>query len=155
VNGHLATGSTVSPILSFYAFYDMWMEINKIVSQGGCRLSVYMDDVTLSGENVPERIVWQVKQRIHACGLVYHKEKRYSSDASEVTGVLIKQNHLYVPNRQLKKAYETRQKLAITVTDLDEQERLRAKLRGLHAQRRQVERGRDAGSAEGTPYGQG
>ena len=144
VNGHLATGSTVSPILSYYAFHGMWMAVNNIVCEAGCTLSVYMDDVTLSGEAVPDRVVWQVKQQLHACGLIYHKEKRYSRGVAEVTGVLITNNLPQVPNRQLKKAHEARQRLAAVAIDTFEAERLRAKLRGLDAQRRQVERARDA-----------
>ncbi len=50
VDGMLATGSTVSPILSFFAFYDMWFAIGRIAKDAGCVLTVYMDDVTLSGD---------------------------------------------------------------------------------------------------------
>jgi hypothetical protein len=47
VDEHLATGSTVSPILSFYAFFDMWTEIARIAKEAGCRLSLYVDDMTI------------------------------------------------------------------------------------------------------------
>lgn len=29
IDGHVATGSPVSPILSFYAFYDMWQQVAR------------------------------------------------------------------------------------------------------------------------------
>lgn len=45
-NGSLATGSTVSPILSFYAFRDMWLAIADLAYKADCKFSVYMDDVT-------------------------------------------------------------------------------------------------------------
>lgn len=139
VNGHLATGSAVSPILSFYAFSDMWAAIDKIVQKFGCVLSVYMDDVTISGDAVPERLIWQVRQKIHGAQLIYHKEKRYSAGTAEITGVLIKTGRSYVPNRQLKKAYEARQELAMH-KGAEQEAVLKAKLSGLAAQQRQVEK---------------
>ena len=56
----------------------------------------------------------------------------------EVTGSLIKNGQLLVPNRQLKKAYETRMALA-AASEPDEVKRLIAILRGLDQQRKQVE----------------
>lgn len=138
VNGHLATGSAASPILAFYSFFDMWMAINEIARGANCTLSVYMDDVTLSGTAVPDRVIWQVRRKLHGCGLRYHKEKRYSRGVMEVTGVLIKHGIPQVPNRQLKKAYDARQQLSVA-TDQTRSDELVAQLRGLAAQRRQVE----------------
>ncbi len=138
VEGHLATGSTVSPILSFFAFYDMWLNIAQIARDVGCTLTVYMDDVTLSGDAVPERVIWAVRKQIHSRGLHYHKEKHFTQGVAEVTGTLIKDGRMVVPNRQRKKAYDTRMKLAAT-TDPAEMAQLMSRLRGLGEQRRQVE----------------
>jgi len=138
VDEHLATGSTASPILSFFAFYDMWNAIAKIAKRARCVLSVYVDDVTLSGDSVPERVVWEIRKQIHSRGLRYHKERRYTGGAGEVTGVLVKQGKLIVPNRQRKKAHDARMKLA-TAVDPTEAARLTSVLRGLNEQRKQVE----------------
>jgi hypothetical protein len=138
VEGHLATGSTVSPILSFFAFLDMWLTIAQIAKGAGCVLTVYMDDVTLSGDSVPDRVVWAIRKQIHGRGLSYHKEHRYSSGKGEVTGTLIDHGRLCVPNRQRKKAHDTRIALKVT-TDPTETIRLNSVLRGLRSQRRQVE----------------
>ena len=134
----LATGSPVSPILSFFAFYDMWLAIAKIAKEANCVLTVYMDDITLSGDAVPERVVWLVRKQIHARGLHYHKERRFTGHTAEITGTIIKGGKLQVPNRQLKKAYDTRTALEVTI-DPEIVATLRARLRGLHDQRRQVE----------------
>ena len=53
VDDHLATGSTVSPVMSFYAFYDMWSSISRIAHEAGCKVSIYMDDITVSSDQVP------------------------------------------------------------------------------------------------------
>jgi retron-type reverse transcriptase len=139
VNGHLATGSTVSPILSFFAFYDMWQAIAGIAKEAGCKLTVYIDDVTLSGEAVPERVAWQVRQKIHSRGLIYHKEKHYTGGTGEVTGALIKDGAMQVPNRQRKKAHEARTRLAAAINE-SEAAQITSVLRGLAEQRKQVER---------------
>lgn len=135
---HLATGSTVSPILSFFAFYDMWHKIAEIAKAAGCILSVYMDDITLSGNAVPEGVVWAIRKQIHSRGLLYHKERYYTRGVGEVTGALIKDGRMSIPNRQRKKAYDTRMRLAVTA-DPVEAAKLASTLRGLNEQRRQVE----------------
>jgi hypothetical protein len=138
VDEHLATGSTVSPILSFFAFYDMWTGIGRIAKVAGCPLSVYVDDMTISGDNVPERVMWEIKKQIRKRDLKYHRECRFTRGVVEVTGAFIKNGQLLIPNRQHKKAYDTRMALA-AATAPDEVARLRAVLRGLNEQRRQVE----------------
>jgi hypothetical protein len=138
VDGHLATGSTVSPILSFFAFYDMWLAIAQIAKEAGCLLSVYMDDIAVSGEIVPDKVMWQIKQQVHSRDLIAHKERRYTGGIGEVTGALIKDGKLQVPNRQRKKTYETRMALAAT-EDPAEIVRLSSVLRGLNQQRKQIE----------------
>lgn len=138
VNGHLATGSTVSPILSFFAFYDMWDNIAKIARSADCNLTVYMDDVTISGDAVPDSVIWAIRSQIHGRGLRYHKEQHYTKGLGEVTGTLIQDGKTKVPNRHLKKAYETRLKMAST-TNAEELRKLTAISRGLAQQRKQVE----------------
>lgn len=138
VDGNLATGSAVSPILSFFAFYDMWNDINELVSVSSCRLTVYMDDITISGPRVTDFLMWQVKQKIHSRDLVYHKERRYPKGKGEVTGVILSGDKMLVPNRQHLKAFEARAALAQT-DDPTTRAKLVGRLRGLKEQRRQVE----------------
>ena len=101
-------------------------------------LTVYMDDVTISADRVADSVVWAIKQEIHKRGLRYHKERRYTGTPAEVTGILLEYGKTLVPNRQRKKAYETRLALAVT-EDPVEHARLTALLRGLDQQRKQVE----------------
>ena len=137
-DGSLATGSTVSPILSFFAFYDMWHAIDQVATEAGCVLTVYMDDITLSGDDVPERVVWAIKKKIHSRGLAYHKERHYTAGVAEVTGNLLRDGKAMLPNRQRKKAYDVRMAM-IASKDPAEVQSLTAKLRGLNVQRRQIE----------------
>ena len=116
----------------------MWQTIAAIAETAGCVMSVYMDDITLSGETVPEAVVWEIKKQLHSRGLHYHKERHHTRGLGEVTGALIKNGSLSLPNRQRKKAFDTRQKLEAS-RDPDEVARLSSTLRGLNEQRRQVE----------------
>jgi hypothetical protein len=117
----------------------MWQAIARVANEAGCTLTVYIDDVTLSGAAVPNRIIWDIRRRIHSRGLRYHKEKRFTGGVGEVTGVLVDGDGLRVPNRQHKKAHEARARLAET-PDPEEAVQLARSLRGLAEQRRQVER---------------
>lgn len=137
-DGHLATGSTVSPIMSFFAFYDMWLAIAEIAKDAGCGLTVYMDDITISCDSVPGTVIWAIKQEIHRRGLIHHKERRYTGGIGEVTGGIVRDGKVVVPNRQRKKAHDIRMQLA-TATDPAETLRLISVLRGLDTQRRQME----------------
>jgi hypothetical protein len=116
----------------------MWTEIVEIAMAEGCIITVYMDDITISGDRVPERVMWMIRQSIHKRGLRYHKEKRYTNGTAEVTGVIIKNRSLYVPNRQLRKAYVTRMAIAATSDDV-EAARLASVFKGLVQQRLQIE----------------
>ncbi len=141
VDGRLATGSPVSPILSFCAFFDTWSDVARLVAEAGCVLTVYMDDVTVSGSAVPDRLMWEIRRRIHGSGLCYHKMRRFSSGYAEVTGIVLRGGQRMVPHRQHRKAHEARRALR-AATSLEETERLERRLLGLEAQRRQVEAGR-------------
>ncbi len=138
VNGHLATGSTASPILSFFAFYDMWHNISDIVKAAGCKLSVYMDDVSISGEVVRGLVVWEVQKQIHSRGLKYHKERNFKGGIAEVTGVLLRDGKTLIPNRQHLKAHLLRAELRQSV-DPKRTLTIAQSLIGLQSQRKQIE----------------
>jgi retron-type reverse transcriptase len=101
--GHLPTGSPLSPIMSYFAHTDMWDKIADLCREAGVTMTVYMDDVTVSGEHVPDSLIWQIKQVIHGSGHRYHKEKAFYDSPAEVTGVFIVGNTIKVPHRQFKK----------------------------------------------------
>lgn len=102
-DGHLPTGSPLSPIMAFYAHYDMWSKIEEVCDRHAITLTVYIDDITVSGEKVPETAMWEIKQAIHGTGLRYHKEKEFFDRPAEVTGVFVKGSQLSAPDKQYKK----------------------------------------------------
>lgn len=135
--GHLPTGSPLSPIMAFFAYYDVWEQIAKICEKHGYRLTVYIDDVTISGSSMSPDVFWEIKRTIHRSGLRYHKEKHYVEQPAEITGVIVDGERLDVPNRQKKKIYETKQALKKRNSTADEK-RLRERLSGLCGQIAQI-----------------
>ncbi len=104
---HLPTGSPLSPIMAYFAYYDLWHDIAAFCKERGHVFTVYVDDVTISGQHVPERDIWEVKQMIHRVGLRYHKEKTFVDRPAEITGVMLRSGQLAAPFRQHKKLHET------------------------------------------------
>jgi retron-type reverse transcriptase len=135
--GHLPTGSPLSPIMAFYAYYDVWQNVDKLVKQAGATNSLYIDDLTISGTRVPDRLMWEIKKVIHRSGLRYHKEKTYRDHPAEVTGVVIVGHKVVPPNRQLLKKYRVRRAFHAAKSEL-EKERVLQQLNGLIGQTSQI-----------------
>lgn len=135
--GHLPTGSPLSPILAYYAHYDVWQAVAAICRAHGYTLTVYIDDVTVSGSSVSAAVMWQIRQAIHRSGLRYHKEKAYFDCPSEITGVIVNGDKLVAPNRQLKKVANVRRQIRVVKREEDKT-KLQEKLSGLRAQARQI-----------------
>lgn len=137
-NGHLPTGSPLSPIMAYYAYYDMWNRIADICNRNGCTLSVYIDDVTVSGENVRASTLWEIKKLIHGAGLIYHKEKAFFGGVAEVTGAVIFGDALVVPNRHLRAAAEYKKQITSEKSDLIVS-KITRKLAGVEGHIRQIQ----------------
>jgi hypothetical protein len=138
--GHLPTGSPLSPILAYFAHADIWGDVSKIAESNGLVLTVYIDDVTLSGERVPDRVMWEVKKAISRAGLKYHKEKKYVDRPAEVTGLIVLADKLAVPNRQHKKKHELHREITISGTSMsvEQKKKLKERAAGVKGQFSQV-----------------
>ena len=112
-NGSLPQGSPASPILAFLAYRDMWDEIASIAACAGNRLTVYVDDVTLSGDVVRGQTLWSIKATLHKHG---HRTKENKEESRHmtpvaVTGVILRDGALLLPNGQHEKQYRLRKAL--------------------------------------------
>ena len=139
-NGHLPQGSPASPILAYYAYFDMWSSIYDVARKSGYRLSIYADDITISGEVLLERHIWEIKKIIHGHGHQYsrHKERSLIERAADITGVIVTHETLLLPNRQHQKV-----KIAQTAYNKaktkEQKTVLDRKLRGRLAQAKQIQ----------------
>ncbi|WP_050920430.1 reverse transcriptase family protein [Vibrio campbellii] len=105
IHGFLPTGSRISMPLAFWANSRMFSELERLSTNHGNLMTVYVDDLTFSGVNVNPLFKTTVKKIIHRHGHVMHPDKTKiygSNDAKLVTGVVIKGGKLMVRNEQRK-----------------------------------------------------
>ena len=140
--GSLPQGSPCSPILAYLCYVDMWEEIARTVDQVDCTLSVYADDLTVSGTTVPEAAIWEIKKALRKHGHRYnvHKERSKRLKPTEITGAILRPDGLHVPNRQRKALYDLRRQLTEKAPNRN-LEKLKAQLIGREAQMKQVTSG--------------
>ena len=141
LDGSLPQGSPCSPILAYFSNRPMWDEINELVQSAGCTLSVYADDLTISGRMIPKATIWRIKKTVHRHGLRLKPSKEASLVArhAEVTGVVVRRDgRLAVPNRNLKVLAELSAQRS-RARDPDRQKTLDRRIAGRKAQRKQVE----------------
>lgn len=139
--GHLPTGSPSSPIISYFSHMDMWKNINELAENANCRFTVYMDDITISGDSVSDQLIWQIKQQLHLNGLHNNqrKEKNYVNKPTyEITGIIVtKEGKLKLPNRQHLKMHKIRQALP-SEYDVDKKNKQLRSLKGMESQLQQI-----------------
>lgn len=139
LNGHLPQGSPCSPILAYFAYHDMWDEIHTIVASGQCRLSIYADDITISGDVVYERDVWAIKKVLHRAGHRYSQKKERSivGKPADITGVIVSGDDLLLPNRQHRELSAVRRQRQ-TMSGHQDRQKLDRQIRGRVAQAEQI-----------------
>ena len=137
--GLLPQGSPCSPILAYFSYIDMWENISEIVNEAGCTLSVYADDLTISGTMVPEAAIWKVKRELQSHGHRYNaaKERSRLGKPAEITGVILRRDGLHPPNRSRKRLREVRQEWKETESEA-KRANLEIRIRGREAQMNQV-----------------
>lgn len=107
VYGHLPTGSSASPILSYYAFKSMFDRIDALARERGLVLTVYVDDMCLSGAAATRRLLYEVRRIIASNGLKSHKARYFGPKRPKiVTGAVVGEAGLRLPNRRHLKIYQ-------------------------------------------------
>lgn len=134
--GHLPTGSPLSPIMAYFAYYDLWARIAEFCKDRDYTFTVYIDDITISGARVPKAHIWQIRKMIHGMGLQYHKEKTFIDRPAEITGVIVLAEKLTAPFRQHKKMQEARYMLK--KSSESERQSLLERIAGITGQIRQI-----------------
>ncbi|MFP4134116.1 MAG: reverse transcriptase family protein [Halothece sp.] len=134
---HLPTGGPASPILAYYSHIQMWENIYELVSQAGCLMTVYMDDLTVSGKKIPKGLMWEIKKEVHKHKLEYHKEKRFFSKPCEVTGIMISNAKAKAPNRRHLRIHKLKQQISVE-EDPEARKKLEQRLKGSIEEAKQI-----------------
>lgn len=104
-NDKLPTGSCLSPIISFLANKPMFERLNQYAIANGLTMTVYIDDVVFSGDIFKKSYAFDIKGIISSYGYRCHKEQfRREHDCKIVTGLVITDSGLSIPNKRMAKA---------------------------------------------------
>ena len=128
---HLPTGSALSGRVAFFAKRHMFDEIADAAQSVGCKMTAYVDDVTISGEAATKTLLGTVRQAVRRHGLRTQgrKSKTYASAAAKaVTGAVVVRNEVRLPNARHLKIHLARQ--AVQMASPAEKERLQRVLSG-------------------------
>jgi len=120
--GFLATGSSASPIISYYAFKNMFDEISTFAQKNNYTLSVYVDDITMSGDCITWEDLQQLHHIIRRHGLVGHKSKISKGNKPRlVTGVMVCGTEIKLPFARWQKIQELRKALKAPTAVFDKE----------------------------------
>lgn len=108
INNHIPTGSRISMPLAYWANANMFNNLYAISCANNIIMTVYVDDVTFSGEKVNKQFLSRVKKIITSESHIMHPTKTilYSgTEIKKITGVIISNDKLKVPNSLHNKIY--------------------------------------------------
>lgn len=112
-DGHLATGSPASPLVSFWALKRVFDRVEERVNSLDGRFTLYIDDVTITGRGVGHGDIRWLSRLFRGAGLALKEEKSrvYRADAPKVvTGRAMRHGESRAPNSQHRKMVAARQR---------------------------------------------
>lgn len=102
-SGHLPTGGNASCILSFWAYKPMFDEIAALAAANGCRFTLYVDDITMTGQFATRAMQQEARRIIGKYRLRAHKNKVFAPRQPRiVTGVAVTRRGRELPNRRAR-----------------------------------------------------
>ncbi|RQO37215.1 hypothetical protein DBR37_03230 [Herminiimonas sp. KBW02] len=113
---HLPTGSCISPLLSFLVNKVMFDEIDALCRAHDCKFTLYVDDMTISGDKASRALLTSIAMIIHRFGYGYHKIKTYHQVPTVITGLVVYKGMLRLPHRRAKLVRVASQALAQAVS---------------------------------------
>ena len=136
---HLPTGSSLSGRIAFFAAKPAFDAVKERASRGGSRMSLYVDDITLSGPSATKGLLADVRQIVRRHGLKTKNSKTKTFAAGTpkmVTGAVVIGGEIRLPNARHKKIFEVRK--AIRLASPAERSALMRALRGRMQEAKQV-----------------
>ena len=109
---HLPTGSPLSGRVAFFSARHMFDEVATLASASNCKMTAYVDDITVSGPNAIKELLGEVRKIVSRHGLTTKQKKSKTFAASAVktvTGAAIVGNELRLPNQRHRRISEAHQ----------------------------------------------
>lgn len=136
---HLPTGSALSGRVAFFAAQKMFDEIYETTTTTSNKMTLYVDDIILSGQDVTKTLLCEVRQAVRRHGLKTKnsKTKTFSANMPKmVTGVVVVGNDVRLPNSRHKKIWEGRR--AVQGAAGEEKKKLTRALKGRLQEAKQI-----------------
>lgn len=134
---HLPTGSCISPLLSYWINQSLFDQLHDITSQEGCRMTLYVDDITISGEKATPEFLNKIAIAINSYGYKYHKVACYGNGVATITGLIVNEGRLELPHARAQKIRSLEKELMETENDID-RKRILNSLMGRLAEAEQI-----------------
>ncbi|WP_347303598.1 reverse transcriptase family protein [Croceibacterium sp. TMG7-5b_MA50] len=119
-DGHLPTGSSVSPIMSFWACRSMFNDLADLANSHDLRMSCYVDDVTMSGERATIGVLRAARSIIFREGFTAHKDRYFAPQSAKlVTGIVVGADKIMLPHSRWKKINDAINAIHVCATDVE------------------------------------
>jgi hypothetical protein len=119
---HLPTGSAISGYIAFFASKNLFDRVNELAKLNNCTFTLYVDDLTLSGDAASKALINEVRSIIKQEGHSSKIEKTHTFPphaAKTITGVIVKGNQCLLPNAQYKAIDDTRKAIKFASSEGD------------------------------------
>lgn len=106
---HIPTGSPVSMSLAFFSNISMFNELHSFARNRNCKMTVFVDDITFTGNAINPNFLSTVEKIVDKHGLKIKKIKTrvfHENSPKFITGVVVKNNQIEPEYKQLKKLRE-------------------------------------------------
>lgn len=120
-DGHLATGSPASPIVSFLANREVFDRIDARAMAADAKFTLYIDDIALTGATIGHMDIQWISRVLRTHGLRVKAAKTRlfkASDAKLATGRAFRNGISRAPNKQHRKAKNALDQLKASPGDL-------------------------------------
>ena len=125
IDGKMPFGSPVSPVLTTHVHRPMFDEIYDLCRSQGLKMSLWVDDLTISGQFVRGELVEAIRAIIRRQGFKTHKIKFRSAGRAQggrpvvVTGVPVRARRVDAPFSLQKRVQDGYAKLRLDLTDVE------------------------------------
>jgi hypothetical protein len=118
---HVPTGSSISMPTAFLAHKQAFDNLYVHMLRDNVALTVYVDDITVSGAGLMRRHLCPIKKTFSSTGMRVHKTRFFKGGLAAVTGTIIKGDRLHLPNRRHQRIAEGIRSLGLAPSEAERQ----------------------------------
>ncbi|MFT9097996.1 reverse transcriptase family protein [Liquorilactobacillus sp.] len=122
----LPQGYSTSPLLSFFSYVNLFLELDDYARHHNMIMTTYYDDITLSSsESISKAHLRMVEHIIRKYDFEPHPNKtkllnvKSTNKRVKITGFLVHKQEIKIPKSKFKKLYDTNKEVFELLHDLD------------------------------------